>query len=165
MPRLDLDTAVQFVRELEVALAPNYHAALAGSTLHKGHSEKDVDVLIIPHSSDHNRYEEVHDLLVAFGMRRTFRCTVLHKRWAKKGSTDKKYVEVWDHGGLRVDVIQLSPPSPNPAYYRGPIECAETGDVVMDWGTGMPYTLRDDGSWSPGASVYYGSYEDYGNDD
>lgn len=106
-----LDAAVQFVRELEEALAPHYHAALAGSTLIKGHSANDLDVIIIPHSTERNRHWEVKGLLEAFGMTRKVKCEHVHRKWARKGSADTKFVEVWDHNGYKVDIFQLSPES------------------------------------------------------
>lgn len=170
MSRWDLVSAVQFVRDLETALAPNYHAALAGSTLHKGYSKNDLDVLIIPHSSARNSYVEVKNLLEAFGMNRRVDCAGVHRKWAKHGSTDTKHVEVWSYKGLKIDIFQLCPESaerrvfldifrpktPEPEYYQGLLVNAKPGDTVLDEGTGVPYTRQEDGTWKMGQSIYGG---------
>jgi len=170
MHKWDLDRAVQFVRELETALDPNYHAALAGSTLHKGYSDNDLDVLIIPHSSTRNSYVEVKNLLEAFGMNRRVDCAGVHKKWAKSGSTDTKHVEVWSYKGFKIDIFQLCPEAmerrvfldifrpkaPEPEYYQGLLVNAKPGDIVLDEGTGVPYTMCEDCTWKMGQSIYYG---------
>jgi hypothetical protein len=166
----DLYRAITFIRELETALAPNYHVALAGSTLHRGYSDNDLDIIVLPHNSIRNSYVEVKNLLEVFGMNRRVDCAGVHKKWAKSGSTDTKHVEVWSYKGLKIDVFQLCPesaerrvfldifrpPTPEPEYYQGLLVNAKPGDTVLDEGTGVPYTLREDGTWKMGQSVYYG---------
>lgn len=49
-PPYTLDTAVKLARIFEIAFKPNYHIALGGSCLHKGQSEKDIDLYVYPDS-------------------------------------------------------------------------------------------------------------------
>lgn len=48
----DLDSAEAFARIVEKELIPaDYHCAIGGSVLHRGWSDKDVDLFIYPHKT------------------------------------------------------------------------------------------------------------------
>lgn len=55
-----LETAVAVCRKLEEVLDGEYHVALAGSVLHKGSSNKDLDIFLYPH---HTAFFSEADLL------------------------------------------------------------------------------------------------------
>jgi len=49
--KIELEDAIPFARWLEQQLIPRHaHCALAGSVLHAGSSEKDLDIIVYPHS-------------------------------------------------------------------------------------------------------------------
>jgi len=107
MSRWSLDDAVTFVRELEKAIAPDYHVTLAGSVLHKGSSRNDLDVFVFPHSTDVNDFGKLRSLFEAHGMRLWVDNKGVRRKWARGGSTDTKFVEIWKtKEGKRVDVFQ-----------------------------------------------------------
>jgi hypothetical protein len=49
-PQYTLETAVKFARLFEVLFAPDYHIPLGGSCLHRGESDKDIDLYVYPDS-------------------------------------------------------------------------------------------------------------------
>ena len=49
-PPYTLDDAVKLARIFEIAFKPDYHICLGGSCLHKGESQKDVDLYVYPYS-------------------------------------------------------------------------------------------------------------------
>lgn len=100
------ENAFRFVRRLEGYLKPHYHVALAGSLLHRGFSNHDIDVMIFPHRTNHNNLEEVQGLLGSVpDMRPWIPVEAVHRQWRKLGSDDTKHVEVWRYNGRRVDVF------------------------------------------------------------
>jgi hypothetical protein len=49
--KITLEESLPFVRWLETQLIPRHaHCALGGSVLHRGWSEKDLDVIVYPHN-------------------------------------------------------------------------------------------------------------------
>lgn len=105
-PMWTLEAGLALVRTLEKALAPNYHAALGGGVLHRGESNHDLDIIILPHHANHLDVKEIHEVL-----RKHLRLVVPRDKiledWRKRGITDMKYVEVWAEGWRRVDIIIL----------------------------------------------------------
>ena len=104
-PLWTLEQGLRFVRLLEQALAPHYHVALLGSVLQKGESAKDIDIMIVPHTTERNNIWEIWSLLNGFGLHFKIGCDVVHDAWRKAGSADTKHVEVWTYRGKRVDVF------------------------------------------------------------
>lgn len=52
-PPWTLEEAIPVLRAIEEAIIPlGYHCAIGGSVLHKGRSEKDLDVFVYPHDAD-----------------------------------------------------------------------------------------------------------------
>lgn len=52
-PGWDLEQGITVARRIEEALIPlGYHCALGGSVLHKGSSDKDLDIFIYPHNAE-----------------------------------------------------------------------------------------------------------------
>lgn len=100
-----METAVEFCRELEQALAPNYHVAMGGSVLHTGSSSNDLDVFVYPRTTTQNSIGAVHRMLLVFGMKLRVPNRVVRRKWEKQGSTDTKYVEVWVYNRRRIDVF------------------------------------------------------------
>ena len=86
-------------------MIPHYHVALAGSVIHKGESNKDTDIMVFPHSTDHYNMQEICLRMCAADMHMRITNEVVANKWQKQGSTDTKYVEVWTWEGKRVDVF------------------------------------------------------------
>lgn len=67
-----IESAIALIRQIEPVLAANgYHCALTGSVLFKGSSEKDVDVILYPHSDlavDQRSPAQLLALLAPFGL-------------------------------------------------------------------------------------------------
>ena len=105
MPKWTLAEGVDFVKHLECYMHPRYHVALGGSVLHKGESDNDIDILVLPHSTDHWELEEIYIRLEAAQMKLKITNEVVMKKWRDGGSTDTKYVEVWTWEHKRVDVF------------------------------------------------------------
>ncbi len=102
-----LEKGLELVRSLERALAPHYHAALAGGVLMRGESKHDLDVVVYPHQADHFELDEIHTAL-STRMRLVVPQHKVAEDWRKRGITDTKHVEVWAvEGGKRVDIIIL----------------------------------------------------------
>jgi hypothetical protein len=96
-----INEAIQLARAIEqIAIPLGYHAALAGSCLHAGKSEKDIDILIYAHDpidGSHNKSE----FLKAFrelGGEKFFQTT------ANYVNRDVVMAEI---GGKRVDLFFL----------------------------------------------------------
>lgn len=101
-----LDDAITFARELQPnANAAGWFIALAGGVLNRGSSSHDLDIVAVPMSTARIDVRKLRRALVAFGMVRTRTASQLRQRWRRKGSDDRKLVEVWRYRGKRVDVI------------------------------------------------------------
>jgi hypothetical protein len=105
-----LEDGLALVRKLEKELAPHYHAALGGGVLHRGSSDHDLDIVILPHHANHLDVGEIHKVLQAHLRLVVTRDKVLED-WRRRGITDTKYVEVWvddsNDESRRVDIIIL----------------------------------------------------------
>ncbi len=100
--------ALALLAVLSEKLAPRYHPALAGSVLIKGASDKDLDIVVYPNSTDDVDMGFVATKLGELGLTKLHDVEVVHARWRRLGSRDAKHVEVWDYHGKRVDVFFLS---------------------------------------------------------
>jgi hypothetical protein len=100
-----LTEGIEVCRELEAALAPDYHVALGGGVLHKGESNKDLDVLIYPHKTYHYSVAAVRALLVNAGWQLLVHADEVREKWREAGNKDEKLVDVWRYRKRRVDVI------------------------------------------------------------
>lgn len=105
-----LDDGLALVRRLEPLLASvGWHCGLAGGTLHKGSSAKDVDVIVFPRDSTRANKTRMRNALRAAGLRPWRRRDAVQRYWRKIGSTDEKWVEIWLAPWKgRVDVLVLS---------------------------------------------------------
>jgi L-asparaginase II len=98
--------ALVFVRSLQRAISSSdYCVGLTGSVLSKGFSDKDLDVIVFPHSTEHQNIEYLYGSLQRFGMKRCADKEKVHAIWRKKGSSDTKHVEVWEYEGKRIDLF------------------------------------------------------------
>lgn len=101
-----LDDALTACRRLEEVLAPaGYHVALGGGVLLRGHSHKDLDVLVYPRNVQALEQERAVGLLLGAGFRRWMTAEQVQAMWRKVGSTDNKTVEVWRFEGKRIDLF------------------------------------------------------------
>jgi hypothetical protein len=109
---------IEVVQALELHFAreapDTWHAALGGSVLHKGRSEKDLDVIVIPHAADKSPINHafiiraLDPLLVSFGWKKFLSTRDVHEDWERRGITDEKHVSIWlAADGRRVDVLVL----------------------------------------------------------
>lgn len=97
--------ALFFAKELEARCLPHYHVAFAGSVLHRGHSDKDLDLIILPHTTRYARIDDVRNIMTAFGFRLFLNWEQVREKWEKKGSGDQKIVEVYIQRRRRVDIF------------------------------------------------------------
>ena len=100
------DEVLGIIEKLQPTLLPHYHAGLWGSVLTKGQSNKDFDLIIIPHNAlIRNDYAEIAGLLTAFGFtdRQTFDGLNRNPVY-----NDSRHIEKWKYGGRRVDVFNLN---------------------------------------------------------
>ncbi len=99
---ITIEKGIEIARIVEtVVSAVGYHCGLGGSLLHKGQSEKDIDIFIYPH----NGYELRPDAL-----RNALRLARFTCRGNNGNSEfqDSKVIESWDYvGGYRIDFIFL----------------------------------------------------------
>lgn len=114
-----LESAIVFLRDLEEVIAPDWHCSLAGGVLQRGQSNHDLDVILIPHST--NKYFEtcgkrfwdlrkIRDAMTSFGYNLYKDANEMRAHWRTKGSEDSKHVEVWlDQYKRRVDLIIWPP--------------------------------------------------------
>ena len=105
----NMDVALAAVRKIERALAGTWHVALAGSVLHKGKSDHDIDVVAFPRSKPDADIQRLRMALKSLGWKCTFTADDVLAGWRVRGSRDTKHVEVWrDALGRRMDVFVLS---------------------------------------------------------
>lgn len=103
-----LEEGLIVVRELEGKLAGlGWHFALAGGVLMRGESDHDLDVLVYPRCSaipiDTGK---LRACLRALGWTLRGRAEYVIEEWEKKGSIDRKHVDIWATADRkRVDVI------------------------------------------------------------
>lgn len=107
MQKIKIDDAVKLCREIEGLLKPiGYHCGLTGSTLYKGESSKDIDIIIYPHQVD--KQVPINQIIDTIGVE-----TVMYKsqgeytaRDIQPSSTDKLII-VGEYKGIRVDLFFL----------------------------------------------------------
>ena len=95
--------AIDIIREIEPKLASRgIHTALTGSTLYKGESEKDFDILLYPHKSEKTpNISEVRDILHEIGF-------VPFQQLGGSGAHGTetgRVVDIMEYKGKRVDIF------------------------------------------------------------
>jgi len=136
MPRVgwQLDEGIRFIQTLEPRLKKiGAHCGMTGGTLFKGSSEKDLDVIIYPHSTTKcPALETVEEVLMGEGLTnlpkggsqpeeivapsRSFSVKNTFNRIKNIGG-DEKIVTVWtDQKGRRIDIFYLDFPEKWFAY-------------------------------------------------
>jgi hypothetical protein len=107
-PAWTLTTALPVLIALEAHLAPvGYHVAVVGSVLVKGASQKDLDIIVMPHKSrgaGANELAPAQDAIEAFFSKRLHQCLSTPEK-----PRDCKVV-FWlrDFEGRRIDFFFLS---------------------------------------------------------
>ena|SRR5690348_6488256 len=99
-PMWDTGQAIKFCRALEEKTeAMGLHVAFGGSVLHKGYSEKDLDVFVYPHFKENEHF--------SFN---GFICSIMDAYEAKicPFYKDTKVVYVGHEGTKRIDFFLLS---------------------------------------------------------
>ena len=103
-----LAEAVAFAQYLQpFVLKVGYHVGLLGSVLTKGESQKDLDILLYPHTSAKVDLEGLYTTMGEAGMKRIVPFANVCRVRAQMKSFDTKHVEVWEHERRRVDVFFL----------------------------------------------------------
>lgn len=102
-----LGEALALVRSIEPVVAVvGWHVALGGGVLLRGESTHDLDLIFIPHSTAKMVIDNLRMAFVGLSWRRMHTAAMMLSSWQRKGSTDRKFVEVWcTPEGRRVDVI------------------------------------------------------------
>jgi hypothetical protein len=101
-----LQSALEVVNELTPLLkAANWYVALGGGVLNRGESSHDLDLVMVPYSTERVELFELYNVFVQLGWERTHDAFMVQRTWRKKNSTDNKHVEVWESHGRRIDVI------------------------------------------------------------
>lgn len=108
--RWNLDEARVLLNALESTAKlqhAGWHFALAGGVLFKGRSTHDLDIIAYPHITCAGNRRALRKLLrEPFGWYLRMRAWELHRYWRRKGSQDRKHVEVWKTpDGRRVDLF------------------------------------------------------------
>jgi hypothetical protein len=85
-----------------------YVTGMTGSVLWDGTSNKDLDIIVFPLTTEKQDVEAVHSVLKSCGLRLGLNREQILKIWRRKGSLDNKHVEYWDYRGRRVDIFYLS---------------------------------------------------------
>jgi hypothetical protein len=100
-----LDQAIDLVRQLELKLKRvynHYHVALGGSVLHKGFSNKDLDIIIYPHKTTHQGINWMKSALRQFGL-----VEISDRGAVHSGYGDDKDVIQYEYQNKRVDIFFL----------------------------------------------------------
>lgn len=93
-----LDEAIAVARIIEAHIIPaGYHCALGGGVLHKGTSDKDLDIFIYPHNG-----RSLNPALVRLKLQLAG-CKLMHKHGLSANSKDTKVIELWEYKGKRID--------------------------------------------------------------
>lgn len=102
-----IEDALVLIREIAPKLKKvGWYPSLAGSVLMKGYSDKDLDIVMIPHTLAEQNVELLRDVLYDLGWKCRVRAHNMVKFWREKGGTDSKHVDVWLlPDGSRVDVV------------------------------------------------------------
>lgn len=97
-----LDSALPVLRALEaVASKEGFHVALSGSVLYRGHSAKDLDVVVYPHNVNLYRAKDRARLL------QSFQAAGFSDPYGVSPSCNDKDVVVVKNGGKRIDLFFL----------------------------------------------------------
>lgn len=100
--------ARQFTNALEGALSKvGWHVGMTGSVLFNGASNKDLDLIVYPHTTENTDLEVPRGVLRDYSMKLTVPVEKVHERWRSIGSKDSKHVEVWTFHHLRIDILFL----------------------------------------------------------
>jgi len=104
-----LEDGLSVLRNIHAPLASaGFGIALGGSLLYRGHSKKDIDVIIFPMRKGAVKVDAAFVVLEFLGWTRWFSVETVQARWRKIGSADTKHVEVWKTpDGRRADLIIL----------------------------------------------------------
>ena len=105
--RITLEEAISVCREIEERLKPiGYHCGLTGSTLYKGESFKDIDIIVYPHQvSDTKTLDEI---IIASGVTTNmYQSQGNLKPLQVTPSTTDKLVLVGGYNGYRIDLFVL----------------------------------------------------------
>lgn len=88
-----------------------FYIGITGSILYRGWSGHDLDLIVYPHDASSidavDTVETVRTALTDFGFELEFNHGYVRQRWAERGSTDTKYLEVYSWKGKRVDVFTM----------------------------------------------------------
>jgi len=102
-----LRRALTFLRKLSPPLLrEGFDCGLLGSVLLKGHSTKDLDIVVFP--TDTAKYSldaAKHVFTHAMRMEQLYDKVDVLKFWRRHESTDFKHVEVWAYNNHRVDIF------------------------------------------------------------
>ena len=100
-----LDQDIDLVRQLEFKLKraySHYHVALGGSVLHKGFSNKDLDIIIYPHKTTQQDIKWMKNALLQFGL-----VEISDRGAVHSGYGDGKDVIQYEYQNKRVDIFFL----------------------------------------------------------
>ena len=101
--------AIEFIHMLRKPLKnAGYDVGMTGSVLWDGTSNKDLDIIVFPLTTEKQDIEAVHRQLESCGLRLGLDREQITKIWRRKGSLDNKHVEYWEYRGRRVDIFYLS---------------------------------------------------------
>lgn len=103
-PTWTLQQAVELIQELEPAVRElNYHITLGGSVLHKGSSDKDLDLFIVPLNGFPSTPIKILVLLMDY----LGSCRALRDGPNYQADADFHYdqAQLFDYMGKRIDVF------------------------------------------------------------
>lgn len=99
---------VQLLEWLSKELHAGWHFALAGGVLLNGESDHDLDLIAFPRCSVAANRKALRAVLRECGWHLRMQAWELHRFWRRKGSADRKHVEVWKTtDGRRVDLFVM----------------------------------------------------------
>lgn len=102
------EEALAFVKQLEMWLEPaGFHAAMTGSVLSKGQSNKDLDLVLFPHDTSKIDMSFLRYSLGKAGLEPVHSRAKVAALWERQRSNDTKHVEVWAYRNKRVDLFFL----------------------------------------------------------
>lgn len=103
-----LVSAAIFIGQLRMhTMLVGFDVALAGSVLHEGRSHHDLDIIIYPLTTEAVDRLALRRAMTGFGMTIMVTRPLVVKKWREIGSKDRKWVEIWQYKGRRVDVFLL----------------------------------------------------------
>ena len=109
MTMWNLDRALVVLRQLQNPLKEiGYAIGLTGSVLLEGLSLNDLDVIVYPLNKNNVAPGLVREVLQKAGWELCSDNARVLRVWRKHGSTDTKFVEVWQYDKKRIDVFYLS---------------------------------------------------------